>query len=35
MTLEQISVIFFVGFLIFVGLVAFISSKLGLWKCEN
>lgn len=29
MTLEQISVIFFVGFLIFVGLVAFISSKLG------
>lgn len=29
MTLQQISVIFFIGFLVFVGLVAFISSKAG------
>lgn len=29
MTLQQTSVIFFIGFLIFVGLVAFISGKLG------
>ncbi len=29
MTLQQISVVFFIGFLIFVGLVAVLSSKMG------
>ena len=29
MSLQQISVIFFIAFLVFVGLVAFISGKLG------
>ena len=29
MSLQQISVIFFIAFLLFVGLVAFISGKLG------